>query len=224
MQLPEIESPFESSDTAVQRQMAQFFDATTDAIVFLDREYRFTFLNRRAQELIAPDGGVLGTVLFEKFPNVVYEGSPFVEVYRRSMDLGLAGEFEAFYPEPLNLWLRIQSYPADHGIMIFFRDVTKERAAAEALRRKREEAEQQRAELETLYRTAPIGLALFDVPDYRYLRLNERQAAFFGMKPEEIVGKTLTDMAPIPGLRELFNQVAGGEPVVNYPLEGTLVH
>ena len=30
-------------------------------------------------------------------------------------------------------------------------------------------------------------------------------------------------MAPIEGLRELFDQVARGEPVINYPLEGSLV-
>jgi hypothetical protein len=53
--------------------------------------------------------------------------------------------------------------------------------------------------------------------------LNERQAAFFGLKPSQVVGKTLTQMAPIPGLRELFDQVARGEPVANYPLEGALV-
>jgi PAS domain-containing protein len=29
--------------------MEQFFEATTDAVVFLDRDYNFTFLNRRAQ-------------------------------------------------------------------------------------------------------------------------------------------------------------------------------
>ena len=30
-------------------------------------------------------------------------------------------------------------------------------------------------------------------------------------------------MAPIPGLKELFDQVVAGTPVVNYPLEGTLI-
>lgn len=44
------------------------------------------------------------------------------------------------------------------------------------------------------------------------------------MKPERVVGRTLMEMAPIPVLRELFDQVAsGGPPIVNYPLEGTLV-
>jgi PAS domain S-box-containing protein len=96
-------------------------------------------------------------------------------------------------------------------------------ADREELRRKSEESQRQHAELQTIYDTAPIGLAYFDLDDYHYLRLNERQAAFFGLKPEQIVGKTLIEMAPIPGLRELFDQVARGEPVINYPLEGTLV-
>ena len=203
--------------------MAQFFDATTDAIVFLDRSYRFTFLNRRAQEVLGPADNFLGKKLFDAFPAVDYEGSPYVENYRRSMEEGQVGEFEAFYPEPLNLWLRVQSYPADDGIIVFFRDLTEENAAREELRRKREEAERQHAEIETVYRTAPIGLALFDTKDYRYLRLNERQAAFFGLKPEQIVGRTLTEMAPIEGLKELFDQVMRGEPVINFPLEGSLI-
>lgn len=96
-------------------------------------------------------------------------------------------------------------------------------ADREELRRKSEESERRHAELKTIYDTAPIGLAYFDLNDYHYLRLNDRQAAFFGLKPAQVVGRTLIEMAPIPGLRELFDQVARGEPVINYPLEGTLV-
>jgi signal transduction histidine kinase len=203
--------------------MKQFFEATTDAIVFLDRDYNFTFLNHRAQEIVSMGRDLRGQNLFKTFPATVYEGSPYVESYRRSMDEGLPAEFEAFYPEPLNVWLRVQSYPTDDGIIIFFRDFTAEKFDREALQRKTEEAERQHAELETIYRTAPIGLALFDTIDYRYLRLNDRQAAFFGLTPEQIVGRTVTEMAPIPGLKELFDQVRDGKPVINYPLEGTLV-
>ncbi|HTB97059.1 MAG TPA: ATP-binding protein [Terracidiphilus sp.] len=96
-------------------------------------------------------------------------------------------------------------------------------ADREELHRKSDEISRQHAELKTIYDTAPIGLAYFDLDDYHYRRLNDRQAAFFGLKPEQVLGKTLTEMAPIPGLRELFDQVAQGEPVVNFPLEGTLV-
>lgn len=206
-----------------RREMAQFFDATTDAIVFLDRNYNFTFANRRANELISEGRPLVGDNLFKRFPAAHYEDSPFVINYRRTMDHGESTEFETFYGEPLNMWLRVQSYPADEGLMIFFRDVTREKLDREELRRKTEEAQRQHAEIESLYRTAPIGLALFDLDDYHYLRLNDRQAAFFGLKPEQIVGRTLTEMAPIEGLRELFDQVRDGKPVINYPLEGTLI-
>src|SRR5215469_5611029 len=203
--------------------MEQFFDATTDAIVFLDRDYNFTYLNRRANEVISMGQDLRGQNLYEAFPRAVYEGSPYIDVYRRTMNEGLPGEFEAFYPEPLNIWLRVQSYPAEDGIIVFFRDLTQEKLNRETLQRKTEEAERQRAEIETIYSTAPIGLALFDLDDYHYVRLNDHQAAFFGLTPDQIVGRTLTEMAPVPGLRELFDQVARGEPVINYPLEGTLI-
>lgn len=206
------------------RMIKQIFETITDGVIFLDQEYRFTFLNRRAEEMLAPRGDVMGKSLWAAFPSAVYEGSPYVSIYGRAMEQRIPGQFEAYYPEPLNSWFGIEARPVEEGgIAIFFRDITAERNAAEDLRRKSEEAERQAAEIEVVYRTAPIGLALFDTEEFRYLRLNDRQAAFFGLKPEQVLGRTLTEMAPIPGLRELFEQVREGTPVVNYPLEGELI-
>jgi PAS domain S-box-containing protein len=205
------------------RRMAQFFNATTDAIVFLDPEQKITFLNRRARELLSPLGELNGANLFPSMPRSEQPVAENDASEDDSVQTLRGGEFEAFYPAPLDLWLRVQSYPVEDGTMVFFRDITGEKLAQEQLRCKSEEAERQHEELETVYRTAPIGLALFDTKDFRYQRLNDRQAAFFGLKPEEIVGRTVTEMAPIKGLKELFDQVQRGEPVVNYPLEGTLI-
>ena len=41
------------SDARLLRRIQQILDATTDAILFLDRAYNVTFLNRRAKELLA---------------------------------------------------------------------------------------------------------------------------------------------------------------------------
>jgi PAS domain S-box-containing protein len=213
----------ESLRNASERQLQQLFEATNDGICILDRGYNFRFLNRRGREIVAPSGDVLGKNHWTSFPGTVYEGSPYVETYRRAMEERISGQFEAYYPEPLNIWIAVEAHPAAEGVIIFFRDITQQRADSEELRRKSEEAERQAAEIETVYRTAPIGLALFDTEEFRYLRLNERQAAFFGLRPEQIVGRTLTEMAPIPGLRELFEQVREGTPVVNYLLEGELI-
>ena len=204
----------------ITKRLSQFLGATTDAIVGIDRNWVMTYLNPRAAELYASGREIIGQNLWEAFPGAVYEGSPYVEHYYRAMNEGVSSAFEAHYPEPLNLWLRIDVYPTPEGIVTFSQDVTEERAAREALKEKSEQAERQLAEIETVYRTAPIGLALFDTKDFRYLRLNNRQAEFFGLAPEQIVGRTLTEMAPIEGLRELFEQVLAGEPVINFPLEG----
>ena len=101
-------------------------------------------------------------------------------------------------------------------------DIQDAKSAADELRREQEDTERQRAELETVYRTAPIGLALFDPVEFRYLRLNDRQAQIVGLPPERILGRTLTEIAPIEGLREMFEQVARGEPIREQLLEGEL--
>ncbi len=220
--LPHPELHTVASEDALRRQMAQFFEASSDAIFFLNRDYVFTFLNKRAAEILFPSGQVLGTQVWQSFPEATRPDLPYWDAYHRTMDEGVISEFETYYPAPLNIELRVRAYPSDHGITIFFRDISDEKRAHRELQRKRQEAERQHAEIEAVYRTAPIGLALFDLDDFHYLRLNDRQAAFFGLKPEQVVGRTVMEMAPIPGLRELFEQVARGEPVTNYPLEGTL--
>ncbi|WP_260740478.1 PAS domain-containing sensor histidine kinase [Tunturiibacter lichenicola] len=204
-------------------RLTQVLGATTDAIVGVDRNWVMTYLNPKATEVYASDRQILGRNIWGAFPDAVYEGSPYVEHYYRAMNERVSSAFDAYYPAPLNLWLHIDVYPTPEGIVTFSRDITDERNAREALKSKSEQAERQLAEIETVYRTAPIGLALFDTQDFRYLRLNDRQAEFFGLKPEQVVGRTLTEMAPIKGLKELFEQVLAGQPVVNFPLEGELV-
>ena len=213
----------EAARDANARRLQQVFDVTTDSIVLIDRNWTIRYLNRRAGEMLAASGPVLGKNHWDCFPDCVFEGSPYEFHYRRAMDEGIPGYFEAYYPEPLNAWFAIEARPADDGIIIFSRDITHLRKAAEEHQLKREAAERQAAEIDAVYRTAPIGLALFDTADFRYLRLNDRQASFFGLKPEDVVGRTLTEMAPIAGLAELFQQVLAGTPVVNYPLEGELI-
>jgi len=207
----------------IAERLNHVLEVTTDAIVTVDRNWVMTYLNPRAAQLYASDQHVLGRTVWDAFPDAASEGSPYLEHFHRAMNEGIPGDFDAHYPDPLNRWLHIEVYPTRDGIVTFSRDITAEVNSREALKEKSEQAERQRIEIESLYRSAPIGLALFDTRDFRYLRLNDRQAEFFGLKPEEIVGRTLTEMAPIAGLRELFEQVAAGKPVINYPLEGEVV-
>ena len=124
----------ETTRDAVAEQLSQVLEAMTDAVISLDRNWRITFMNQRAKESLAPRGDILGTNIWESFPEAVYEGSLFLEHYYRAMDEGVAREFEAYYAEPLNIWFHIIARPAKDGIIIFFRDVTEPRKQENALR------------------------------------------------------------------------------------------
>jgi PAS domain S-box-containing protein len=101
-------------------------------------------------------------------------------------------------------------------------DIHDSRMAAEALHLEQAETERQRAELETIYETAPVGLALFDPVEFRYLRVNDRQAETIGLPKDQIIGRPIAEVAPLKGLKDLFESAAAGQPIRNHLLEGEL--
>jgi len=122
---------------AATRQLLQVLEATTDAVVSVNREGNFTFLNRRARELLAVKGDLVGKNIWREFPFARQHGQ-YEHYFNRAMHQSLAGEFEDFYPEPLNMWLSIQMRPSDEGVAIFFRDITARQKAYLALKQQQE--------------------------------------------------------------------------------------
>src|ERR1039458_6525243 len=103
----------------ITEQLSQVMEATTDAIVGIDRNWVISYLNRRATELYASDREILGQGLWEMFPSALYEGSPYLYHFNCAMNDGVGGSFEAYYPDPLNAWLRIEVFPTKDGIVTF---------------------------------------------------------------------------------------------------------
>lgn len=83
-------------------------------------------------------------------------------------------------------------------------------------------AREQLAELELIYRTAPIGLALYG-PDLRYQRVNEELARINGVPAEQHVGLMTRDLNPDVAkaveayLRRVFSR---GESIHNVEIQG----
>jgi PAS domain S-box-containing protein len=119
------------------RQLRQVLEVTTDAVVSLNRDWKFTFLNRRAREVLSPIGDLLGKNLWQEFP-AASQSDELRYHYHRAMDEGIPGEFEFFYPAPLNLWFTIQCRPYDGGMVVFFRDVTARRQVELALKQQQD--------------------------------------------------------------------------------------
>ncbi len=202
----------ERERSAISKQLRLVLDATTDGILSLDREWRVIFWNNRAQEFLRPSGEFVGKNFWEIFPDAVYEGSPFVEHYNRTMNERVASRFEAFYPEPLNAWFSVQAQPSEEGIVIFFRDITKQRAEAEALR-------ESEARLNAMYTTSLEYIGLLS-SDGTVLDCNRASLEFSGSSRADVVGRSLADspwFAGTPGAPEILRasiaRAAAGELV-----------
>jgi PAS domain S-box-containing protein len=93
----------------------------------------------------------------------------------------------------------------------------------EALHQSEQRSHRQHLELETLYRTAPIGLALVDC-DLRFLRVNEKLAEIDGVPVDAHIAHTLRDMVPgvADTIEPLYRRVIEtGNPVTNFEIHGT---
>ena len=114
-------------------RLAEVLEATSDAIAALDREWRFTFLNRNASRLIDPGNRLIGLNIWDEFPLLL--GTETWKIYQRTMDEGITGNTELFYPEPINAWFAVQTQPSPEGIVLFFREITAQKEHDALIRR-----------------------------------------------------------------------------------------
>ncbi len=102
-------------------------------------------------------------------------------------------------------------------------EVAERKRVATELRNAEQHMREQRDQLEQLYRTAPVGLALVD-KDLRYIRVNDRLAAINGLPAAEHVGLKVRDILPEPlatAAEAPFRRVIDrGEPLLNIEMTG----
>jgi PAS domain S-box-containing protein len=85
------------------------------------------------------------------------------------------------------------------------------------VRQAEESARRQARELEAIYSSAPVGLAMFD-KDLRFVRVNRFLAEINGLPPEEHVGHTLHELSEAldSNVGPLYRTViATGDPILN---------
>lgn len=129
-------------------QLAQRLSATmesiTDALFTLDRDWRFTYVNARAEELLERDRqSLLGRYVWGEFPAAA--STRLREAYELAVDEQTTVTVDDFYYEPLDLWIEVRAFPSPDGLTVYFRDMS-QRRLAEAEREARLEAEQRARE------------------------------------------------------------------------------
>jgi PAS domain S-box-containing protein len=88
------------------------------------------------------------------------------------------------------------------------RDISQRKAAEQALRRSEEAARQQLQEIESIYATAPIGLAYLST-DLRFVRINQYLANMNGLPIEGHLGRTPREILPhlADSIEEILHRV-----------------
>lgn len=114
-------------------QLATIFERITDGFCAVDREWRYTYVNRKAEQILQKNQTeLLGKNIWEVFPDVI--GSIFYEQCHESATTGVPVRFEEFC-DALGRWFETSVYPSQDGLSIYFQDISDRKQAQEERQR-----------------------------------------------------------------------------------------
>lgn len=112
---------------------SEVLESISDAFYAIDRDWRFSYVNRRAEEWWGrPRAALLGQTFWEAFPQSV--GTALQEAHLRAAERREVVRIEAVSPV-LGHWVEVSIYPAaEGGLSVYFRDISDRKLADERLR------------------------------------------------------------------------------------------
>lgn len=106
------------------KQLEHILESISGGFFALDRELKFTYWNRAAEEGTGlKREEVLGKGVFDIFPNA--QGAELGEKYRTSLSTKTFQSIETVYSdERFEAWYDVRIYPTQDGLSVFFQDIT----------------------------------------------------------------------------------------------------
>ncbi|HEU0054935.1 MAG TPA: PAS domain S-box protein [Longimicrobium sp.] len=171
-----------------RERMERLLENVGDAFVAVDHDWRYQFVNRRAEETLGrPRAELLGRSLWEIFPDAA--GGPAEAELRRALEEGVPHVFE-FYSTVLEREIAVRAFPGEDGLSIFYHDVTARRRV-----------ERQLARLAAIVESSDD--AIFSKSLEGIVESWNRGAErLYGYTAEEIVGRPVRTLAPPDRLDE----------------------
>jgi len=168
----------------IERELSESFKRVTDSFYALDADWRFTYVNDRALEVLDLErSDLIGQPILDVFPKIA--GTPFQDAAIEAMETQESRTVEA-YLEPYDAWIEARIYPSPSGISVYWRDVS------ERVERKRDLSERTER-LQALVENVPVVLFVLD--DDGTFTLSEGQGlANLGFESEEVIGRSFFDL------------------------------
>jgi len=193
-----------------RRQVLDILESISDAFFALDSLWRFTYVNRRAEQLLGKKKEeLLYKNIWEVFPEAVE--AAFHKMFYKAMAGQIPVSFEEFYP-PFDKWFEVHAYPYKHGLSVYFTDVTEHKKIEEKLK------ESERRFREMLERAHLIAVTVDLAGKVTFI--NDFSLKLTGWQRDEVLGKEFEVFVP-PEQREevkrvFFEAVMSGKALPRY--------
>jgi PAS domain S-box-containing protein len=205
----------DSESRGGEEQYRAILESITDAFYAIDRDWRFTYVNSKAETLMGRGREeLLGQDVWRLYSDAI--GSEFHTAYHRAMDEKVAVSFEAYYP-PQDRWYELHAYPSADGISVYFRDINERKRSEEEKTGLMAASEKQRRIYETALSSTPDFLYIFDL-DGRFIYVNDALLSLWRKTLDEALGRGFLDLDYPPELAERLNRqirqvIETGQPV-----------
>lgn len=139
--------------TEVPDAITGIIESLRDSIFCLDRDWRFTWVNKEAERQFRKSREeLIGHSVWELFPQAI--GTDYWDHYHKSMNEREPTSSESYYP-PHDIWTEVRVFPADEGIAVYCLDITEHRKSTEALAA-------EHAMMQATLDAMPLGVAIAD--------------------------------------------------------------
>ena len=122
-----------AGDGGLGHREIEILESISDAFYAVDRDWRFTYINSKAEEWWGrARGSLIGKVYWDEFPQAI--GSTPYQAHLQAAETRQLVRLEAMSPI-LGRWVDINIYPMSHGgLSVYFRDITNKKEAEGLLR------------------------------------------------------------------------------------------